>query len=327
MRRKLLAGTALAGLVAAPVQAAVTVEDLTQVKFSGSAKVVNVFAGKAAKKGLAGKTAIDGDRRATMTSNDIEVIDLAAEKIWNYEVNRRGKPGRCRTTTFDERREAMGALEDLDFSGGQANADGSDGEPTGPEYEVTASVTETGAEETHAGMTGKVVDIVITVHQKDMTLEEGGGGRINTTLVVGPKPAGWDETMEWNRRYLEAMGIDGEQFAGLAKVLTASPVLGQAMEEFRSKQDALDGAILRSEMRLYTMANPNAAAEAESEDGGGVPTSLGGLGARLGGSLLKRRREDAAAKGPSEVFMSANKITAYSDTRDDLLTLPDRCKP
>lgn len=329
MRAIALTLTVCTVVAAPPLFAAVTVENLTKAKFSGGASVVNVFAGKAAKEGVIVKTAIDGDRSATMTNRQIEVIDLAAEKIWNYKVNRRGKPGRCKVTSFDERREALSALNDLDFTGGQQNRESGDGDadaPALPEYEVTVNIDETGEQETHAELTGDVYQIEVLVHRPEMTLEEGGGARIDTTVVIGPKPPGWDESVEWNKRYAEALGLEIERFEGLGKLLASTPALKTAMQGLEDKQAALDGAVLRSDTQLFTVVDPRASEEPEPDEDGGIPTSIGDIGAKIGGSLLKRNREKAAEAGPREVFMSSTLLTSYAEESDSILTLPDRCE-
>ncbi|MEM1263264.1 MAG: hypothetical protein AAGH76_12765 [Pseudomonadota bacterium] len=314
-------------IVSAPVEAAMTADNLTKIKFSGGGRVMNAFAGKAAKDGLESMTSIDGDRQVTKTGKEVEVVDLAAEKIWTYKLKRSGKAGRCKVTTFAEQREAMAGLKELNFGQAQADAEAdaaADG-ATLPEYEVNVTIDETDTQETHAGMTGNIVNITVLVHRPEMTLEQGGGARVATTLVVGPKPDGWDETIDWSRRYLEAMDLDGEQLRGLGQLLAASPQLGQAMDEYNAKKDALDGAILRSEMQLFTMSDPRAPQQEEATDEG-IPTSLGGLGARLGGKLLQRKRDEANAAGPQKVFETSTVLQSYAPEASPLLVLPDRCE-
>ena len=79
-----------------------TVDQLVKSKFGGKGKVLNVFGGKAAKDGLEMRTAVSGDRKATKTGKNVEVIDLAEQMIWRYSVNRKGKAKKCQATTFDE---------------------------------------------------------------------------------------------------------------------------------------------------------------------------------------------------------------------------------
>ncbi len=323
MRKLVLASVASAAVLALPSQGAVTVENLSKTKFSGSGRIINAFAGKAAKEGIVVKTSIDGDRQVTKSGKEVEVVDLAEEKIWNYKVNRKGKAGRCKMTTFAERREAMQGLQDLDFGTGEnADAMPTDGSEL-QDYKVTVNVVDTGAEESYAGLTGNVVTLEILVHRPEMTLEEGGGGKIMTTLVVGDQPEGWDESVSWSQRYFDAMGLPEMQFEGLGKLLASSRVLGQAMSEYSDSLDSLDGAILKTDMRMFAAADPRAT-ESGDEDGGDVPTSLGGLGAKIGGNLLKRKRDEASA-GLQEVFQTQMTLTAYNTEPDPLLTLPERC--
>lgn len=324
MRLTSLAVAASAALIATPLFAAVTVENLSKTRFSGGAALANVFGGKAVKDGIVIKMSIDGDVRVLQTDREVELIDLTAETIWKYKLGRRGKPGRCKATTFDERREAMSALRELDFTGGQGQpVDGDSSEL--PDYEITINANETGAEETHAGLTGKVIELEIVVHRPGMTLEEGGGSKIDTTLVMGPKPQGWDESVDWNRRYMEAMNIDFEGMEGMARLMASIPALKKAMAGLKEKEATFDGAVLRSETTVYTMPDPRAPDQTEDGDNG-VPTGIGDLGARIGGSLLRKRQEESAPPGPKETFATSTVLTSYSPIGDELLTLPDRCE-
>ena len=84
-----------------------TMDQLLKTRFSGAGKFINIFAGKAAKEGLETRTAISGERRATMTGRNIEVVDLDEQMIWRYSVNRKGKAKKCEAMTFDEFREHL----------------------------------------------------------------------------------------------------------------------------------------------------------------------------------------------------------------------------
>ena len=326
MRVISLALTASAIFVAIPAVAAVTVESLSKAKFSGGGSAANIFAGDAAKDGINILSSIDGDRRATKTGKQVEVVDLADELVWSYKLNRRGKPGKCKIKTFDEQREAIAALKDLDFTGGEEQP-ASDDESQVPEYEVTVNVQDTDEEETHAGLTGKVYNIEVLVHRPEMTLEEGGGARIETTLVIGSKPDGWDESMQWNKRYLEALGFETEIFEGLGKLMASLPALEKAMQGLKDKEATFDGAVLRSKMKLYTIADPRAVEDDSSaDDKGGFPTSVGDIGSKIGSSIFKRGKEELSEPGPREVFKSSTVLTAYATESHDLLTLPERCE-
>ena len=108
-----------------------TMDQLLKTRFSGAGKIINVLAGKVAKEGLETRTAISGERRATMTGRNIEVIDLGEQMIWRYAVSRKGKAKKCEAMTFDEFREQMAAFGQLPFFGdgphaGEMPDDGTD---------------------------------------------------------------------------------------------------------------------------------------------------------------------------------------------------------
>ena len=348
--RQNLAGVSLLTLIlvsiATTASGAAVVEQLVKTKLSGGAgKVVNLFAGKVAKEGLATRTAVSGDRRATLTGKNVEVIDLGDEMIWRYTLGRRGKVKRCEPVTFEKFQEQMQAIADLPFfGGGQAEgADQAAGDISAPEssqYEVTLNFTETGVEETHAGITGKVYRFEAIAHRPGLSVDEGGGV-LDTTFVVGPKTQAWTDMQNWNRRWVEQLGTLSDLGAGVLSLLNSSPALQQVMGELKEKEDNLDGTVLRISTTLSMVADPRVqkAKEEEAEresnasdNGRGVPTSLSGIGARLGGALLKRQQAKAAEKkaaekpGPQELYTSSIVTTALSDATDPILTLPDKCR-
>lgn len=321
-------------VIGSPAFAAATVDQLVKSKFSGSAKIVNVFGGKAAREGLEIRTAVGGNRQATKTGKNVEVIDLDEQMIWRYAVNRKGKAKKCRPTTFDEFREQLAAMQDLPFFGNAEASTTSPDDGSAPEgaeqplqYEVTVNFEETGQQETHAGMTGDVFRFEAIAHRPGLPVEEGGGV-LETTFVVGEKTAAWDEMQAWNRKWAEVIGDMTGMGDNLVKLLAGSPALQKVMTELHSKQAELDGTMLRMSMRLSTVPDPRVQERAKADqDAGGddIPTSLGGLGAKLGGALLKKNKDAASTKGPQELYMNEVVVTSVSGDSDALLTLPASC--
>ena len=319
-------------VVGSPAFAAATVDQLVKSKFSGTAKMVNVFGGKAAKEGLEIRTAVSGDRQVTKTGKNVEVIDLEEQMIWRYKVNRKGKAKKCRATTFDEFREQLAAMQDLPFFGnaetsGDRSSEAPDDAAQPPQYEVTLNFEETGEQETHAGMTGDVFRFEAIAHRPGLPVQEGGGV-LETTFVVGEKTDEWNEMQAWNKRWSEVIGDMTDMADNLLKILASSPALQQVMGELRSKEAELDGTMLRMSMRLSTVPDPRAEQRAQAEDDSGsddIPTSLGGLGAKLGGAFLKKKKDEGATKEPQELYMNEVMVTHVSGEMDPLLTLPDSC--
>ncbi len=68
--------------VASTASADVRTEDKTLVRFEGAlGRVMNFFGGKAAKEGVVSTVAVKGDRKATMSDETGQIIDLAEENI------------------------------------------------------------------------------------------------------------------------------------------------------------------------------------------------------------------------------------------------------
>ena len=324
MQRRAWAGLGLAAtLLAAPAQAGHVVEQLVKTKFSGSGAVANIFAGKAAKEGLPIRTAIEGDRRATLTNRDVEVIDLGDEMIWRYAVNRKGKPKKCRATTFAEFKESLQALDDLPFGENAEAGAETEGAPQIPEYELTIDFVDLETTETHAGMTGNVYRLEVIAHRPGLGVEEGGG-ILTTTFVIGPKTDAWDESQAWNQQWaavMDDMTGFGDNFR---KMLLQSPALKELMASLKAKQEEMDGTPLRVSTQLAYVDDPRLREQAAAGDDDGVPTSIEDAGFQLGKSLFKKKEEETSGE-PREVFSSDATITELSDETDPLLTLPEKC--
>jgi hypothetical protein len=248
--------------------------------------------------------------------------------IWRYSVNRKGKAKKCQATTFDEFREQLAAMQDVPLFGDGGQSAEETGE-TSPalEYEVTLNFRETGEQETHAGMTGNVFQFEAIAHRPGLPVEEGGG-ILDTTFVIGEKTAAWTELQAWNIRWGEFIGEMTGMGDNLVNILAGSPALQKVMTELRTKESEMDGIMLRMSMRLSTVPDPRVQEQAQAEDGAerdNIPTSLGGLGAKLGGALLKKKRDDSANSGPTELYSNEVAVVSMSDNTDPLLILPDAC--
>ena len=75
------------GALAAPAYAEVKTRDKSQVKFEGMlGRMLSLFGGKGAKEGIESRTAVKGNRKATMSDNTGQIIDLGEEKIYDLDL-------------------------------------------------------------------------------------------------------------------------------------------------------------------------------------------------------------------------------------------------
>src|SRR5688500_5522841 len=100
---------------AALCQADARVERKTTVKFGGAiGGVLNRLGGKATKEGVVETTTVKGNRRASLSANAGEIVDLGEEKIYQLDLDDKS----YRVTTFAElRRQA----EEATRSGGDGD--------------------------------------------------------------------------------------------------------------------------------------------------------------------------------------------------------------
>ena len=90
--------------LAAPASAEVKTREKSQVKLEGMlGRMFNLFGGKSAKEGVESRTAVKGNRKASLNDNGGTIVDLTEEKV--YELDAKKK--QYTVTTFDEIRRRM----------------------------------------------------------------------------------------------------------------------------------------------------------------------------------------------------------------------------
>jgi hypothetical protein len=93
MKRLLTTSVLALACVAAGTSTAsaeVKTKDKSQVRFEGMlGRMMNLFAGKAAKEGLVSTNAVKGDRKATFNENVGRIVDLREEKIYDIDMKKK----------------------------------------------------------------------------------------------------------------------------------------------------------------------------------------------------------------------------------------------
>src|SRR6476620_2697365 len=97
------------GVFAAPAFAEVKTRDKTQVKFEGMlGRMFSMFGGKGAKEGVESRTAVKGNRKATMGDATGQIVDLGEEKVYDLDLKKK----QYTVTTFEEIRRRMREAEE-----------------------------------------------------------------------------------------------------------------------------------------------------------------------------------------------------------------------
>jgi hypothetical protein len=287
----------------------VRIEEKTQMKFGGAmGRVVNLFAGRAAREGVISTVAVKGDRKATRTENNGQIIDLREEKIYDVDYKDRS----YKVTTFAEVRrqmeEARKKAADAARDPGTAPAAPRDPSDDEPQVDIDFNLKESGQRREINGFNAREVVMTVAVREKGKKLEESGGLVLTSNIWLTPAISGTDEVGAFDLRYAKQLGmsamLDAQQMAAMTAMY---PMMKQAMERFEAENVKMDGTAVLTVVSVEAVANAEQAAEqakAAQPQPQQPPTGLGGLGGALGGRLGRRvlggnqNNADAAPSSP-----------------------------
>src|SRR5688500_17459216 len=282
---------------AALCQADARVERKTTVKFGGAiGGVLNRLGGKATKEGVVETTTVKGTRRASLSANAGEIVDLGEEKIYQLDLNDKS----YRVVTFAElRRQAEEASRSAGDGDGKGGRDTSTREERGradtrqekaPEYEVDFDVNETGARENINGFDTRQVVWTLTVRPKGKSLDEGGGVVLLADMWMGPRVAAVKELEDFEVRYgqkLYGTTVSAADMRSMAAVMAANPAMATAMKKLQEKRVNAEGTAIRATLTFDAVGVPGQQGAEAGEDRPNPAKALGGLMGRL-----KKKKDD-----------------------------------
>src|SRR5262245_36608209 len=264
-------------------RAEVKTKDKAQVKFEGTlGRVMNLFAGKAAKEGVVSSNAVKGDRKATFDDSVGRIVDLREEKI--YELDMKKKT--YKVTTFDDvRRQLKEAQEKAEKARAEQPQQEQQQKPD-KEVEVDFDVKETGQKKSIAGYEARQVVMTATVREKGKTLEESGGLVITADNWIGPEIPALKEMADFEMRYWKAIApetaaVSAEQ---MAAVIAMYPMVKQAMERMNKEKVNISGTPLATTMTFEGVKSK----EQIAQEAQGNNNSGGGLGGMLARRMMKK---------------------------------------
>jgi hypothetical protein len=310
-----------------PALADARVEQLSKVEFGGFlGSMFRTFGGKAAREGVTSLDALKGERLMSRTMDTGELIDLAAEKVYTVQFDKK----KYSVKTFAQIREEMKkALEDAKKQqAGQAQAP----PPEQAEYEWTVDLKETGKTEKISGWDTRQVVTTVTGYPKGKTLETGGGIVVTLDSWLGPQLKELDEQAAFRMRYFQAIGLFetfGAEMQQMAMLLATNPQFAEAMKKLQDKRVDLSGSAIRTKMTFDSVASPEQQKAQASEEQESTPTSVGGLLGGLGKKMMKKKEAPAAGAAPGRTTMFTSTTTivsAGSSVPDAEVTIPADCK-
>jgi hypothetical protein len=267
--------------------------------------------GKAAKEGLVNTAAVKGNRKATMSEERGEIIDLGEEKVYTLDVKKK----EYTVKTFDQIRQQM--REDAEKARKeQAKQEPQEkGEPQKPqkEYEVDFDVKDTGQKKQIIGYDTHETIVTVTVREKGKTLEESGGIVMTNDMWLAPRIPELKELIDFDLRYWKALqegsGVPSMSPEQMAQLIAAYPLFGRAMERMQKDGDKLNGTAIDTTTTLESVKGKEDTTQAQSSGGGG-----GGIGGMLGRKLMKKESKPRSTIFTTHhQYLEVSKSVAASD--------------
>jgi hypothetical protein len=281
-------------LAAAPASAEVKTRDKTQVKFEGMlGRMFNLFGGKSAREGLEGRTAVKGNRKATLNDAGGTIVDLSEEKIYDLDAKKK----QYTVTTFEELRRRMREAQERAKREADKEQPGQREEAQKPtkEYEVDFDVKETGQKKQLAGYDAKNTIVTITVREKGKTLDEAGGIVMTNDMWIGPMIPQLKELHDFDIKYarqLQGPGAAAVSAEQMAAVLAMFPLVGKAMDRMQKDAGKLSGTPLETTTIVESVLSKDQLTQAQES------SKSSGSGGGIGGLLAKKiiKKEDPKAR-------------------------------
>ena len=159
----------------------------------------NLFGGKSAKEGVEGRTAVKGNRKATINETTGQIVDLSEEKVYDLDFKKK----QYTVTTFDEIRRRMREAEE------RAKKEAQKEDPAAARSRRSrrrntrsTSTSRTPARRSRSPATTRKNTIVtVTVREKGKTLEQAGGMVMTNDMWLGPQIPALKEIADFDMRY------------------------------------------------------------------------------------------------------------------------------
>jgi len=266
--------------------------------------------GKAAKEGVVNTAAVKGNRKASMTEDRGEIIDLGEEKVYTLDVKKK----EYTVKTFDQIRQEMREQAEKARKEQEKQEPQAKGEPQKPqkEYEVDFDAKDTGQKKQIIGYDTHETIVTITVREKGKTLEESGGIVMTNDMWLAPRIPELKELADFEVRYWKALqegsGVPSISPEQMAQILAAYPMFGRAAERMQKEGDKMAGTAIDTTTTLESVKGTDDTTQSQSSGGGG------GIGGMLGRKLMKKESKPRSTIFTTRhQYLEVSKSVAASD--------------
>lgn len=321
MRSRIALVITLISLSSYTVVADVRSEQKTQVQFAGMlGRMMNLFGGRAAREGITSTVAVKGDRKATTSGDNRQIVDLTEEKIYDIDLKKKS----FKVTTFAELRRRMEeaqrkAAEDARKQ--EPRTESPDAKEAEKNIEIDFDVKNTGQTKAINGFNTSQSIITVTVREKGKTLEQGGGLVLTSDMWLTPDQSAMKEVADFDRRYAQKLygGLIGVSADQLAAAMALYPMMRDALGRMNAEGAKVEGTAIQTTLTFDAVKSAEQLqTEAKQES---KPTSIGGM---LGGLAKRARKGDDAPKQRATFLTSTVEVLKLSTSVDAAeMAIPD----
>src|SRR3954466_12335875 len=164
-RRVTVLSLALLTAAAPALKADVRSDEKSRVEFAGMlGRMFNIFGGKSAREGITSTVAVKGDRKATLSDQTGQIVDLSEEKVYDLDLKKKS----YKVTTFAELRRRMEeakkkAEEDARKEAAREKEKPQAADPNARQMEIDFDIKNTGEKKTINGFETHQALMTITV--------------------------------------------------------------------------------------------------------------------------------------------------------------------
>ncbi len=302
-----------------PLSADIRTDQKVKFQLGGAiGKLVNMFS-KGAREGSTSIVAVKGNRKATMSETNGQIIDLTEEKIYDLDMKKKT----YKVTTFAQiRKEMEEAKREAEKNAREAAREErsdkpAEKDPNAKEMEVDFDVKNTGATKSINGFDTKQAIVTITVREKGKTLDQAGGMVMVTDMWLAPNAPSSRDLVAFDMKYAEKLYgpmVTGASAQDMAMALAMYPQIKPALDKMKAEGGKIDGTAILTTMTMEAVppgaANTTAAAPAPAEP------AKKGLGGMLGGLKKMTEKKDESGGTPQRAVILTTSVEVLKLTPD-----------
>lgn len=330
IRSRIIALTTILSLASVQaIRADVRADEKTKFQLAGVlGKVVNLFAGKAAREGAPSTVAVKGNRKSTTNESTGQIVDLSEEKIYDLDMKRKT----YKVVTFAElRRQIEEARKKAEEDARKEQASGKSEAPppqkSDKEVEVDFTVKNTGETKTTNGFNTHQAIATVTVREKGKKLEDSGGLVMTTDMWLAPRIAAMQEIADFEVKYAKKLygesALAGASPQDMATAMAIYPQMKQALAKMSAETEKIEGTPILTTVTMDAVKSAEEIAQEKQGNEDSKPSNAKSVGGLLGGLAKKAAKKDDEPKARTTFLTtSVEVLKVTTDVSADDVGIP-----